>query len=266
LTLTVGSSAAVGTYSITITGAGGGVTQATPVSLTVGPNFTLAACPGSVPLSLGNAGRAFSLQPPTTQSPCWALIPLYGFCSEANCTDGSNPKGGLVLGSDGNLYGTTNYGGTYGSYGTVFRINLGSTPTEFETLYNFCMLTGCTDGRLPISGLVQGTNGIFYGTTSEGGQYDEGEVFELTVPGVPAFVRTVPTVAAPGASVTVLGNNLKGATSVTFNGTPVASFKVNKTGTAISTEVPAGANSGPVEVVTSSGTTLSSIVSFQVLQ
>jgi uncharacterized repeat protein (TIGR03803 family) len=211
-------------------------------------------------------GTAFSLEPPTPPATNWTLIPLHSFCSEANCADGSTPQGGLALGSDGNLYGTTYSGGAYEYYGTVFRINLGSTPPEFETLYSFCMLVGCTDGEYPISGLVQGTNGIFYGTTSEGGQYGYGTVFELTVPGVPAFVRTVPTVAAPGAPVTVLGNNLKGATSVTLNGTPVASFKVNKTGTAISTEVPAGATSGRVEVITSSGTTLSSIVPFQVLK
>jgi uncharacterized repeat protein (TIGR03803 family) len=215
---------------------------------------------------LVGTGTAFSLEPPTPPATNWTLTPLHTFCSEVYCADGSSPQGGLALGSDGNLYGTTYSGGIYEYHGTVFRINLGSTPPEFETLYSFCMLVGCTDGEYPISGLVQGTNGIFYGTTAQGGQYGYGTVFELTVPGIPAFVRTVPVGAAPRTPVTVLGNNLTGATSVTFNGTPVASFKVNKTGTAISTEVPADATSGQVQVVTSSGVTLSSIVPFQVLE
>lgn len=68
-----------------------------------------------------------------------------------------------------------------------------------------------------------------------------------------------------GAPVTILGNDLTGASSVTFNGT-AAVFTVNSTGTAISTTVPVGATTGTVQVVTLSNGTLSSNVPFTVVQ
>lgn len=67
-----------------------------------------------------------------------------------------------------------------------------------------------------------------------------------------------------GAAVRILGTNLAGAISVTFNGMAAATLTINSTGTAISTTVPAGATTGAVEVVTPSGM-LSSPVPFLVL-
>ncbi len=79
--------------------------------------------------------------------------------------DGEIPTAGLVQATDGNLYGTTLEGGTIGA-GSVFTI----TPAGVLTpLYSFCLQSGCTDGALPFGGLVQGTDGNFYGTTYEGG-------------------------------------------------------------------------------------------------
>jgi uncharacterized repeat protein (TIGR03803 family) len=75
------------------------------------------------------------------------------------CTDGSNPVGGLVEGSDGIFYGTTNEGGANGNYGTVFKITPQGTLT---TLYSFCAQAGCTDGENPDGGLVEGSDGNFY--------------------------------------------------------------------------------------------------------
>jgi uncharacterized repeat protein (TIGR03803 family) len=97
--------------------------------------------------------------------------------------DGENPYGGLVQGTDGNLYGTTKFGGASG-LGTVFKI----TPSgALTTLYNFCSQAGCTDGHGPMAGLVQATNGDFYGTTVYGGANTNpdapdggGTVFEIT--------------------------------------------------------------------------------------
>ncbi len=76
-------------------------------------------------------------------------------------TDGSTPYGALVQGIAGNLYGTTEAGGANGA-GTVFKMTTGGTVT---TIYNFCSLASCTDGANPNAGLVQDTDGNFYGTT-----------------------------------------------------------------------------------------------------
>src|SRR5579871_5372491 len=102
-----------------------------------------------------------------------------------NCTDGFEPSGTLVQGTDGNLYGTTLWGGTHNNgcsggfgCGTVFKI----TPTgALTTLYSFCPQTNCPDGIGPNT-LVQGTDGNFYGTTQQGGAncYDCGTVFKIT--------------------------------------------------------------------------------------
>jgi len=96
-------------------------------------------------------------------------------------TDGANPLAGLVQGTNGNLYGTTLFGGAnLGGDGTVFEITPSGTLT---TPYSFCSLSGCADGDQPTAGLVQATNGDFYGTTSEGGAYGSGTVFKITLGG-----------------------------------------------------------------------------------
>ena len=86
------------------------------------------------------------------------LKTLYSFCTQPSCSDGNQPYGALVQGSDGNLYGTTFLGGVYSQYGgTVFKITLSGTLT---TLHSFNQ----TDGREPLAGLVQAEDGKFYGT------------------------------------------------------------------------------------------------------
>ncbi len=117
-------------------------------------------------------------------TPSGALTTLYSFCSQAYCTDGGNPLAGLVQGSDGNFYGTTLSGGVdYSSLlygGTVFKITPSGTLT---TLYSFCPEgSRCTEGANPVSGLVQGSDGNFYGTTTMGGAngYYGGTVFKIT--------------------------------------------------------------------------------------
>jgi len=96
-------------------------------------------------------------------------------------TNGAYPYSAfLIQGTDGNLYGTTQAGGVY-DQGTVFKVTAGGTPT---TLYSFCSQINCTDGAEPAAGLVQATNGNFYGTTVEGGANGiYGTVFEITPAG-----------------------------------------------------------------------------------
>ena len=191
-------------------------------------------------------------------TPSGTLTTLYSFCAQSGCTDGENPYAGLVQATDGNLYGTTEYGGANGTHGTLFRITPSGTLT---TLYSFCSQSGCTDGANPIAGLVQATNGDFYGTASEGGVNGEGTVFNLSI-GLGPFVKAQPAYGEVGAAVDILGNDLTGAISVGFNGTPAAITFVSPS--EIVATVPAGATTGKV-AVTTSGVTLLSNVPFRVL-
>jgi uncharacterized repeat protein (TIGR03803 family) len=92
-------------------------------------------------------------------------------------TDGGFPRG-VIQATDGNFYGTTQNGGAHGQ-GTVFKM----TPSgDVTVLYNFT--GGTVDGSAPTAGLVQGTDGNFYGTTSSGGSTsDYGTVFMMTPAG-----------------------------------------------------------------------------------
>lgn len=177
-------------------------------------------------------------------------------------TDGAGPVATLSLANSGNFYGTTPFGGANsscnGGCGTAFEMALNGSLT---TLYSFCSQNGCTDGTQPYGGLVQYTNGTFYGTTPGGGANSDGTVFTLA--GLGPFMENLPFYGAVGASVNILGTDLTGATSVTFNGTP-ASFNVLSY-FLIKTTVPSGATTGTVEVVTPNGSLLSNIP-FKVLE
>ena len=116
-----------------------------------------------------NFGTVFKISPSGT------LTTLYCFCTHFACDDGGLPEGGLIQARDGNLYGTT-LGGGAGGDGTVFRITPSGTLT---TLHSFCARTNCTDGSEPQAGLVQASDGNFYGTTSYGGAHDSGTVFKI---------------------------------------------------------------------------------------
>jgi uncharacterized repeat protein (TIGR03803 family) len=113
------------------------------------------------------------------------------------------------------------------------------------------------DGEFTAAALVQDTNGKFYGTAPDGGAKGDGTVFSLSV-GLGPFVETQPTSGKVGAAVKILGTDLTGATSVTFNGT-AAVFKV-VSASLITTNVPTGATTGTVEVTTPKGTLKSNVV------
>jgi uncharacterized repeat protein (TIGR03803 family) len=91
---------------------------------------------------------------------------LYSFGAFAD--DGANPEAGVIQGRDGYLYGTTKSGGARLGGGTVFRIALSGAESVLHSFGSFGAGTD-GDGSSPVAPLVQGIDGNFYGTTSEGG-------------------------------------------------------------------------------------------------
>jgi uncharacterized repeat protein (TIGR03803 family) len=248
-------------------------------------------CAPLAPLTLGNDGNFYG----TTQSggtssggviykvtPAGKLTVLYSLDANSGEVTGAFP---LVLGIDGNFYGTTNLGGTtFANAGTVFKI----TPTgKFTVVYNFA---GAMDGGLG-AGLVQGSDGNLYGV-------DQGTIFKLTPQGVfsvlytfdqttgsPSanlvqhtngifyggsstvlyefkldlnpFVKCVMGSGRVGKTIQILGQGFTGATNVAFNGT-AATFNVSAD-TYLTATVPVGATSGYIMVTTANGTLKSNL-------
>jgi uncharacterized repeat protein (TIGR03803 family) len=114
------------------------------------------------------AGTVFKI------SPNGALATLHSFSGD---DDGGGPVAGLMQGSDGYFYGTTEGGGKYGD-GTVFRISANGVMDSF---FSF---VGVGDGAYVCAGLVQGSDGDFYGTTVfEGWSGGYGTVFRTSAGG-----------------------------------------------------------------------------------
>ena len=116
-------------------------------------------------------------------TPSGTLTTLLSFASSAN------PAAALIQATDGNLYGTTSFGGANcATCGTVFKITPSGTLT---TLLSF----DGADGEDPTDGLVQGPNGDFYGTTYIGGAYGDGTVFKITPEGTLTTLITATAIA-----------------------------------------------------------------------
>jgi uncharacterized repeat protein (TIGR03803 family) len=118
-------------------------------------------------------GTVFSLTPPASRSGPWTEVVLRNFGAEG-------PIGGVVIGENGVLFGTTATNGTSGG-GTVFALKPPTSPggrwTE-KVLHNFTLI----DGDYPYAGVVIGSGQILFGTTEFGGSYNSGVVFSLTPP------------------------------------------------------------------------------------
>ena len=123
-------------------------------------------------------GTVFSIDP---GGQTYTVIHVFG----ATSNDGSNPYGGLVIGSDGMLYGTTEKGHNGSGLGTVFRLN--TDGSGFETIHTF---TGGNDGQDPQAPMIETPEGYLYGTTFLGGSGSSGTVFRMRRDGTdPSVVR-----------------------------------------------------------------------------
>jgi uncharacterized repeat protein (TIGR03803 family) len=183
-----------------------------------------------------NAGTLFRI------TPAGVLTTLYSF---TGASDGQSPNA-LVLGTDGNFYGTASEGGPSGcasaagpcggSVGTIFELTSGGT---FTTLYAFAV----ADGQNPAAGLVEGSNGDFYGTTSGGGLDGLGTVFEFGF-GIPS--APVDLAASSNASGTVALSWGSGGGGATYEVYAASSFAWQ-----------AGGGFAPQPLATVTGTTAS---------
>jgi uncharacterized repeat protein (TIGR03803 family) len=154
---------------------------------------------------------------------------LHSFCSLANCADGSAPNAGLIMDSEGNLYGTTLYGGPNGGgrsdtagAGVLYKL----APSGQETvLYNFCSLANCADGALPSGDLISDSEGNLYGATLYGGPNGgvgsgHGVVFKLAPSGQETVLYNFCSLAncadgsgAPSGVISDAEGNLYGTTA-----------------------------------------------------
>jgi uncharacterized repeat protein (TIGR03803 family) len=140
----------------------------------------------------GTTGSGGKRSPTCGQDGCGTVFKVTpdGILTTLDLTsaEGFAPAAGVILATDGNLYGTTQSGGAYGR-GTVLSL---STMGTLTALYSFCAQEGypCPDGSQPTSGLVQGIDNRFYGTTLVGGKSSAcaanegcGTVFRITSDG-----------------------------------------------------------------------------------
>jgi uncharacterized repeat protein (TIGR03803 family) len=197
-----------GADALTVT-ANGAFTFATPVAH--GGSYAVAV--GTEPFAhscvvSGGSGPNVSADVSTVAVACASFTEstLYSF---AGGSDGVMPRGGLIQGLDGNLYGTTLDGGTAGD-GTIYSI----TPDGIETVLHSFGVGG--DGAQPLGALIQASDGNFYGTSHGGGPNGAGTVFETT----PAGVETVLySFAYPGTDVFNPTSRLLQASDGNFYGT-----------------------------------------------
>jgi uncharacterized repeat protein (TIGR03803 family) len=145
-------------------------------------------------------------------TPAGGLTNVYSF---GGGTDGSYPAAALLMGSDGNFYGTTAYGGNYGA-GTVFRLGLDGTLTTLVAFDGYA-------GANPQAALIEDTDGSLLGTTQNGGANDEGVIFRLSFSGPPQIT------SQPASQSVYGGNNV--LLSVTVVGASPLSFQWQKNGT-----------------------------------
>jgi uncharacterized repeat protein (TIGR03803 family) len=195
----------------------------------------------------------------------WKISPSGSFkllYSVNGTSDGQYPGNGLSLGTDGKLYGSTEYEGVNGGAGTGGTLFQFTTAGKYTVLFSFTGGNGAS-GSFPNTILAQDTNGLFYGVTAYGGGADSDGTFYDLNNGLAPFVSLQTTSGKEGAQVGILGQAFSNSSVAKFGGTAASTIMVTGT-TFITATVPAGALTGSVTVITGS-TTLASSKAFKVL-
>jgi uncharacterized repeat protein (TIGR03803 family) len=182
------------------------------------------------------AGTVFKITPAGTETV------LYSF--GASASDGAGPEGSLIQATDGNLYGMTSGGGTYGA-GTVFKITTAGVET---VLYSF---GASGDGASPFGDLLQASDGNLYGTTELGGANGYGTIFEITTAGVETLVHSFGAgtdgIHPYGSLIQASDGNLYGTTQLGGSNSLGTVFKTNTSGSTYTVLHSFGASGGGSE-------------------
>jgi uncharacterized repeat protein (TIGR03803 family) len=128
-------------------------------------------------------GAVFQLKPPASPGAEWEETLIHRFRQESS--DGETSVAEVAVGKDGELYGTTQWGGIAAN-GTVFQMTPPSRPNgtwNHTVLHKF--MSHSNDGSEPTSGLLVGLRGELYGVTSKGGTWGRGTIFKLAPPARP---------------------------------------------------------------------------------
>lgn len=202
--------------------------------------------------------------------------------------DGTAPSGGLMLGSDGWIYGLASangyikniiiFGGglAFTPEGTLFKTD--TTGVNFTRLFTFSksnLSGGQGSGNNPFATPTLHTNGTIYGLTYGGGTgpsgschgcYDNGGEFFSYNPGLPPFISVVSQRNAKvGDRISIIGQGFFSWTTVTFGGTAIGKLGIQVISDNFMTVVvPSGAKTGPVVVQELNGVTLSTPYNFTI--
>jgi uncharacterized repeat protein (TIGR03803 family) len=142
-----------------------------------------------------------------------SLNTIHAFASGA---DGASPFAGLALGTDGNFYGAAEAGGT-ANFGTLYQVNTTGSGLAYTTLFTF---TSGADGANPFAGLVQGSDGNFYGLTETDGTGSAGTVYQLGATFTAPFTGSMTFALLRDMTPVACGYVAGFAQSGYYNGTP----------------------------------------------
>ena len=142
------------------------------------PLGSLVKMPSGKAYGTASTGGAFGFGSVFQVSAAGKVDTLVSFTGATGAAPGNGPTGGLVLGANGVLYGTTSAGGSKG-FGVVFRVTEAGVYTK---LVDFTGTTGAAKGSVP-GPLLAHTDGFLYGTTEAGGAAGKGTIYKLSLAG-----------------------------------------------------------------------------------